>query len=116
MSVEFPFELASKADSRGFAEARGTKFVFLRDFVQGDDVQSDLIGFRGSRKDYNIQVENRKTGAGFRITGGRALARVLFWAIDTVFAPEAYVGMNIAPGKEFSWRIAYGFYTLTPTP
>jgi hypothetical protein len=26
--------------------------------------------------------------------------------------PEAYIDMRIAPGKEFTWRIAYDFYTL----
>jgi hypothetical protein len=116
VSVEFPFELKAKADLQGFAEVRGPKFVFLRDFVKGDRVQSDLVGFGDSAKDYDIQVENRKTGAGVRITGDRPLSRVLFWAINTVFAPEAYVTMNIAPGKEFTWRMAYDFYTLAPAP
>jgi hypothetical protein len=116
VSVEFPFELKAKDDLRGFADVRGPRFVFLRDFVKGDRVQSDLMGFGDSAKDYNIQIENRKTGAGVRVTGDRPLSRVLFWAIDTVFAPEAYVSMNIAPGKEFTWRIAYHFYTSASAP
>lgn len=55
-------------------------------------------------------------GGGVRVTGDRPLSRVLFWAINTVCSPEACVSMNIAPGKEFTWRIAYDFYTLAPAP
>jgi hypothetical protein len=116
VSVEFPFELKAKADLNGFAETRGSKLVFLRDFVKGNRVQSDLLGFGDNAKDYDIQVENQNTGAGVRISGDRPLSRVLFWAIDTVFAPEAYISMYIEPGREFRWRIAYDFYTLAPAP
>ena len=112
VSVQFPFELQAKVSLGSFAEVRGSKLVFLRDFVKGDRVQSDLTGFGPSPKDYDIRVENQKTGAGVHVTGDRPLSRVLFWAINTVFAPEAYVSMNIAPGQEFKWRIAYEFYTL----
>ena len=63
-------------------------------------------------KDFDIRVENHKTGAGVRITADRALWRVNFWSIRTTVCPEAYVEVKADPGKETSWKLTYDFYSL----
>ena len=79
----------------------------------GRQQASTLIeGFSADTKDFDIRVENHKTGAGVRITADRPLWRVNFWSIRTTVCPEAYVEVKADPGKETSWRLTYDFYTL----
>ena len=88
-TIKFPFAVSAKADLKGFAE-----------------------GFGNTPKDYDIRVENAAAHAGVRQTSDRPLAKLVFWSIRATVCPEAYIDMRIEPGKEFTWRIAYDFYTL----
>jgi len=63
-------------------------------------------------KDFDIRVENHKTGAGVRITGDRPLSRINFWSVRTTVCPEAYVEVKADPGEETTWRLTYDFYSL----
>jgi hypothetical protein len=79
----------------------------------GRQAASTLIeGFSTDPKDFDIRVENHKTGAGVRITGNRPLWRINFWSVRTTVCPEAYVEVKADPGKETSWRLTYDFYSL----
>jgi hypothetical protein len=80
----------------------------------GRQAASSLIeGFSPTDpKDFDIRVENHKTGAGVRITGDRPLWRINFWSVRTTVCPEAYVEVKADPGKETSWKLTYDFYTL----
>jgi hypothetical protein len=110
--VKFPFALRAAADLRGLAEIRGTQFTYLKELQQGQTVHSMLEGYGNTAKDYDIRVENTAAHAGVRQTSDRPLAKLVFWSIRTTVCPEAYIDMRIEPGKEFTWRIAYDFYTL----
>jgi len=110
--VHFPFALHAAADFRGLAETRGDDLVYLKELSNRQTAQSELTGFGTDPKDYNIAVENVKTGAGVRQTSDRPVARINFWSIRTTVCPEAYIHMNIAPGKEFTWKIRYEFYEI----
>lgn len=109
--VKFPFEVKAKGDFRGLAETRGKELVYLKELAKGQSAQSDLTGFGSDPKDYDIRVENTKTGAGVRQTSDRPVSRINYWSIRSTACPEAYIHMNIAPGKEFTWKINYEFYT-----
>ena len=113
--VRFPFEVRAARTLGNLAETRGKEIVYLRELEKGESVFTELEGFGESAADYDIIVENRKVGAGVRITGDRPLSKLVFWSIRTTVCPEAYVQMRIDPGREFKWRIAYNFYTL-PKP
>ena len=78
--------------------------------ADGTSVYGELAGFGASSKDFDITVENGKTGAGVRLTGDRPLSRVVFWSIRTVLSPEPYIEMKIAPGDTFRWTLNYEFY------
>ncbi|HEY2013485.1 MAG TPA: hypothetical protein VGH38_08295 [Bryobacteraceae bacterium] len=112
--VKFPFDVRATADLKGLAEIRGKELVYLKELQKGQTVQSNLVGFGDTAKDYDIRMENRKAGAGVRQTGDRPIERINYWSIRNTACPEAYVHIKIEPGKEFTWRIAYEFYTLNP--
>ena len=110
--IRFPFEPQAVADLKGLAEIRGRDFVYLRELEKGQTVQSELRGFGETAKDYDVRIENRKSGAGVRISGDLPIEKLIFWSIRTVACPEPYVHLKIEPGREFRWRIAYEFYAL----
>lgn len=110
--VRFPFDLRATADLKGLAEIRGKELAYLKELQKGQTVFTNLEGHGSSPKDYDIRVENRKTGAGVRQTGDHPLSKVVFWSIRTNISPEPYIEMRIEPGKGSSWRITYEFYTV----
>jgi hypothetical protein len=111
-TVKFPWAVRAVADLRGFAEARGTTFTYLKELAAGQTVHTLLEGYGNTPKDYDIRVENAAAHAGVRQTSDRPLAKLDFWSIRSTVCPEAYIDMRIEPGKEFTWRIVYDFYTL----
>ena len=110
--VRFPFELRATGDLKGLAEVRGKELVYLQELQKGQSVFTNLEGHGSSAQDYDIRVENRKTGAGVRQTGNRPLSKVVFWSIRSNVSPEPYIEMKIDPGKEERWRIRYEFYKV----
>jgi hypothetical protein len=110
--VKFPFDLRATADLKGLAEIRGKELVYLQELQKGQTVFTNLEGHGSGAQDYDIRVENRKTGAGVRQTGDRPLSKVVFWSIRSNVSPEPYIEMKVEPGKEEKWRIRYEFYKV----
>ncbi len=79
--------------------------------ADGTSVYGELAGFGDTSKDFDIRVENAKTGAGVRLVGDKPLSRVVFWSIRTVLSPEPYIEMKIEPRHESRWVLNYEFYT-----
>jgi hypothetical protein len=113
VTIKLPFAIqASPAPKKGLVEVRGNEILFLKTLQGEESVYMGISGFGADPKDYDIRIENRKVGAGLRITGDRALARMALWAIRAPLSIEPFIDMTIEPGAEFSWRITYDFYTL----
>jgi hypothetical protein len=113
--VRFPFEPRALAPLKGLAETRGKEIVVLQELQPRQTMFSELQGFGTSAKDHDFRVENRKTGAGVRQIGDRPISKLLFWSARTTVCPEAYIDLNIEPGKASSWRITYEFYQVSPS-
>jgi hypothetical protein len=73
-TVRFPFEVHPRADLAGAAEARGKDFTYLRELQAGQSVFTQMDGFGGMPRDYDIRVENRKAGIGVRQTSDRPMS------------------------------------------
>jgi hypothetical protein len=108
--VRLPFDARAARPLAGLAEIRGREITFLRPFEQKETVFTELEGFGGTPSDYDFRLENRKTGAGVRITGDRPLAKLLFWSAWKTVCPEPYIDLRVEPGQQGSWRITYQFY------
>jgi hypothetical protein len=116
-SVRFPFPVKAAADLQGLAEVRGRELRYLRELQPGgQSIHSELTGFGPTARDFDFRVENRKTGAGVRVTGDRPLWKIDFWSVRTTVCPEAYIDMKIAPGQESHWRLVYEFYVVKKDP
>jgi hypothetical protein len=108
--VRFPYEARASRALNGLAEIRGRELVFLKEFVKGQTVFTEVEGFGATPKDYDFRIEHRRSGAGVRITGDRPLSKLLFWSAGLTVCPEPYIDASVEPGKESSWRITYQFY------
>jgi len=112
--IIFPFALKEEGKSRGIGDLaviKDNQLVFQREFSKREQVYTILQGYGSSAKDYDIKIENRKTGAGVRITGDQPLSKLVCWACPTTFTPEPYIQFRINPGESFNWKLTYEFYT-----
>lgn len=110
--IRFPFEVKAARDAQGFVETRGKEIIYLRELQRDERAMLSILGYGATAADYDITVENRKSGAGLRIRGNQPLARLTFWTIRSTRSPEAFIQLRVEPGSEFFWRIAYEVFTL----
>jgi hypothetical protein len=117
IEVKFPFNV--QAAGKGFGDivlANNSKITYSRQLNKGESVfSSGLEGFGTSAKDYDFRIENRKTGAGVRITSDQPLLKIVYWACSTTSCPEPYIAVKAEPGQEVTWKINYDFYTFPKT-
>jgi len=110
--VTFAFTPRAQEDLKGLAEIRGNELVYARELkAEGESVATALTGFGTAPKDNDVIVENTDARAGVREMGNRPLSSFYFWSIRSTVCPEGYIHMRIEPGKTFSWKITYRFYT-----
>jgi hypothetical protein len=113
VAVTFPFALHPSKEMAPLAEVRGGRLMYLRELQPRQTAMSWLAGFGPNAADYDIRVENRKTGAGVRQRSDHAISKLNFWSIRTTVCPEAYIDLRVEPGQETEWRISYDFYTVS---
>lgn len=117
-TLTFPFTVTATGELNGFVETQGRQLVYIKDIgpreAEGQFVMAELKGYGASKADYDIRVENHKTGAGVHITGDQPLFKVLFWSVNTVLSPEPYLHFEIKPGETAKYRIRYEFYETGP--
>lgn len=110
--VNFPGNV--KGTGKGFgeiAQIQDNKLIFLRELNQGESVYcSGLQGLNNNAPDYDLSVENRKTGAGVRIRCDRPMLKLVFWASYKTVCPEPYIQIKVETGKEINWKISYEYY------
>jgi hypothetical protein len=86
--------------------------MYKKPLTGEDQVAVPIQGFSDNASDSEIVVENKKVGAGVRVTGDRPLVRDLLWSIRTVLAIEPYVAIDVQPGAEFTWKNTLVYYTI----
>lgn len=114
VEVRLPFKLEA-FNVRGDAIQVGSdRLNYLKPIETANRMQ--LKGFSASPADYDIRVENRKTGAGVRVTSDRPLSDMVFWTSPRTTCPEAYIHVHAQPGRPMEWTTTYEFYAMTAAP
>jgi hypothetical protein len=108
ITVPFQIQPTRPPDPKD-AEIRGNKIVYLRTLEGQDRVTFGIQGFGKDPKDYDVRVENTKTGAGFRVTSDRALASMNLWSIRSVISLEPFVDVSTEPGATTTWKLTYSY-------
>ena len=110
VEVRMPFKLEA-SNVRGDAIQIGAdRLNYLKPIEQANRMQ--LKGFSSSASDFDIRVENKKTGAGVRVTSDRPLSDMVFWTSPKTTCPETYIHVHAERGKPMDWKISYDFYSL----
>jgi hypothetical protein len=110
-TITAPFQIrAEPPPDPKFAEIRGNQIVYTKTLEDQERVTFALKGFGAEPKDYDFRVENRKTGAGVRVTSDRPLASASLWSIRSNISMEPFVDVSTEPGKTFTWKYVYTYY------
>lgn len=111
-TVTLPFKIENEPTGKKLMDFSENKMSYLRDLKKGESTMEYPKGYSGTDiKDYDFRIENKKTGAGVRITADRALERFMYWSVPTTLSPEPFIKVEAEPGKTFNWAINYQFYT-----
>lgn len=112
------FAIPVQAEGRGFGEmitTRENTLTFLRNLHKGESVYTaGVTNTEGASPGYDFRIENRKSGAGVRITADRPLQRLAYWACHSTACPEPFIALDINPGETQTWEITYEFYEFQP--
>ena len=132
ITVHFPWQKLDASDLQGtIAKAVGNDIVFSdppppppppppaapgetpqrRPRGGGGGAQGYLSGFSDKVSDFDITVQNTKTGVGVEETADTPLSRLYFWAQSKVVCPEGYIHVSVAPGKTQSWTLHFRLFT-----
>ncbi|WP_254062467.1 hypothetical protein [Acidobacterium sp. S8] len=116
MTVRFRFNPASKPSpdnsfDPSMAKMEGNEIGYLKELQTGQTVSTYITGYSDKASDYDITVENANTGAGVEQTSDSPIAKFYLWSIRSTISPEAYIHLDVPPGKTQSWQIHYRFFT-----
>lgn len=111
-SITLPFDIESTAAAKNLMTFKDNKMFYLRELADRSSTMEYPKGFKADQTDYDIRIENSKTGGAVRITSDKPLADFMFWSIPTVLSPEPFIKVTAAPGEEFKWEIKYQFYEV----
>lgn len=113
VAITVPFAIkATDVQRPDLAEIRGHRFTYRKNLKGRDTVSAKFSGFSDKAADYKITIENRKAGAGMEVVGDQPLSQEALWSIRSVMAMEPFIDMSIEPGKTFTWKYTYRYYSL----
>jgi hypothetical protein len=113
LTIAAPFKIETpEPPEPKLAEVRGKQIVYLRNLEDGETARCTIQGFGAGAADHNFRIENSKLGFGMSLAGDRPLQRVFLWSIRATMAVEPFVAVAVEPGREFTWKTTYRYYTL----
>ena len=110
IAVTLPFPVTpDKAPAPALVKITGHRIAYRRPLA-GNEVVSFLVqGFGSHVSDYDIRVDDAKTGAGVRMVGDNPLVKLNVWSIRTAMAVEPYIAIDLLPGASKRWTYTYTY-------
>ncbi len=112
--LHFPFTPAAETPLQPKAAVQGQDIAYLAELAPGETVASYLTGYAANSPGYSLRLQNTRLGVGIEQTSDRPISRLYLWSIRTTICPEAYLHLDIPPGKSERYSIHYHF--LAPGP
>ena len=108
--VTFPFAAtANPAPDAALAKMDGKGFTHARALKDSERVSTSFTGFGSAASDYDIRVENVRTGAAIRVTADHPLVKVNYFSVRSIMAVEPYIAIALAPGQTMRWTYTYTY-------
>lgn len=111
--VRFPYTISGEVQrGNDLGGIRDKEIEFYKTLQKNTSLYfASLQGFGADAKDYDIRIENHKTGAAVRISSDRPLMKLAFWSTQMTLCPEPFTRISVKPGEAFNWEVRYEFYT-----
>lgn len=111
-TVTFPFRLITEGEAAGpLGKLQDNQILFEKELVNSERLfYRSVVGFGNSASDYDIKIENHKTGAAVRITSDLPVSKLVFWSHPKTLCPEPYSQLKVGPGETVTWKVFYQFY------
>jgi hypothetical protein len=110
IAVTLPFPVTpDNAPDPEIVRIAGNRILYVRPLVDKDRASFLITGFKNSRQDYDIKVEDTRTGAAVHVTADQALTKMNLWSVRTVMAVEPYIGIKLTPGATRRWTYIYTY-------
>ncbi|MCU0858398.1 MAG: hypothetical protein MUC65_08370 [Pontiellaceae bacterium] len=106
-TIRFPWICRTENNLNGLATLDQNTLRFLESLSGGKSIWMELNGYGRDAADHQVEVFNRKTGAGVRVRGEQPLHKAVFWARETTACPELYTWISVPPGQEQTWTSDY---------
>jgi hypothetical protein len=109
-SVQTGFTPVLQDSLAPYATLRNGSIVYQKALPAHGSAATYITGFDPHASGYRIRVQDTVSLTGVEQTADRPIAKFYLWSIRTTVAPEAYIHLDIAPGKSESWTIRYKFF------
>lgn len=114
--LKLPWTPVTKPENQNLfdslAAVRGDSIVILQPFTGRRSFYTLLSGYSDKAADYDLRLEERRSGVGVRIRCDRPLVKLAYWASHKTACPEPFIHIKAAPGETVTWTLTYDFYTL----
>jgi hypothetical protein len=110
ITVTFPFELKAEGTIGNAAEIEGKQVIYHREIQNKESYATVLKGYSESSAGYDFTIEDQNAKIGVEQSSDKPVARIYLWSIRTTVCPEAFIHLDIPPGKTAQWKIHYRFF------
>lgn len=113
-TITVPYDIQAPARPIDPAQATiaGGTIAYTKPVTGEERVSANMAGFGPTPASYDVKVENRKAGAGVRITADRPMTQIALWSIRSVVAAEPTVDVSTEPGATTTWDLTYTYYNV----
>ncbi|MBS1798792.1 MAG: hypothetical protein JSS95_03105 [Acidobacteria bacterium] len=114
--IRFPFKPEPETPLGDAVEIATNNITYKEDLQPGQSVAGYLKGYSSNVSDYHFTVEDTKTKVGIEQSSDSPISRFFLWSVHTTVSPEAYINLDVPPGKTGHWKINYRFFAPSNQP
>ena len=93
------------------AAVSGDSIIIRQPFTPRRSFYTILTGYSDKPADYDLRLEEHRSGTGVRIRCDRPLIKLAYWASLKTACPEPFIHIKASPGETITWTFTYDFYT-----
>jgi len=116
ITIRFPFKPEPETPLGNAVEIQGNNLTYKEELKPKQTVAGYLKGYSTNAADYHFTVEDTQTKVGVEQSSDSPISRFYLWSIPTTVSPEAYIHLDVAPGKTGHWKINYRFFAPPAQP
>ena len=114
ITIRFPFKPQPEVALGSAVEIEGNNITYKEEIKPRQSVAGYIKGYSDNAADYHFTVEDTKTKVGIEQSSDSPISRFYLWSIHTTVSPEAYIHLDVPPGKTSHWKIHYRFFAPAP--